>query len=268
MERSMLEKHIRETFEKTCGNGYKNMPYFDAPIFGIGSASDPLFDDYKDPSAIGPWFMKPDDWLPEAKTVIAIFFPLSKDIRDSNRGKRIVASVPWAHARIEGQKYISDFTHRLMALLNDEGFKCVYPQYDPRFEAVRAGKGITGYEGIDKNTFGSRWSERHAAYVCGLGTFSLSKGLITEKGIAGRFSTIITDAYIKPDERSYTGIYDYCINCGQCIKKCPSKAIDIIHGKDHNLCFGRMKISGVIRYPRYGCGLCQVDVPCETKIPF
>lgn len=32
----------------------------------------------------------------------------------------------------------------------------------------------------------SRWSERHAAYAAGLGTFSLSDGFISSRGIAHR----------------------------------------------------------------------------------
>lgn len=75
----------------------------------------------------------------------------------------------------------------------------------------------------------SLWSERHAAYVCGLGTFGLSKGLITKKGIAGRFTSLITDLPLLADERAYTDVYEYCT--------------------------------------RYGCGLCQVRVPCEAGIP-
>ena len=40
--------------------------------------------------------------------------------------------------------------------------------------------------------YASNWSERHVAYVCGLGTFGC-QGLITSKGLAGRFGSIITD---------------------------------------------------------------------------
>ena len=62
----------------------------------------------------------------------------------------------------------------------------------------------------------SLWSERHAAYVCGLRTFGLSKGLITKKGIAGRFTSLITDLPLLADERAYTDVYEYCTRCGAC----------------------------------------------------
>lgn len=77
----------------------------------------------------------------------------------------------------------------------------------------------------------SRWSERHAAYVCGLGTFGLSRGFITPKGMAGRITSIIIDEEFEPEERSYTGIYDFCIRCGACAVKCPAGAISKEYGK-------------------------------------
>lgn len=113
-----------------------------------------------------------------------------------------------------------------------------------------------------------RWSERHAAYVCGLGTFGLSKGLITEKGMAGRFSSLITDAPLEADTREYTGLYDNCIGCGACVRRCPVRAIDPQTGKNHSVCFMNIGRSKILRYPRYGCGLCQSAVPCENTKPF
>lgn len=38
----------------------------------------------------------------------------------------------------------------------------------------------------------SNWSERHAAYVAGLGTFSLNDALITVNGIAHRVGSILS----------------------------------------------------------------------------
>ena len=112
-----------------------------------------------------------------------------------------------------------------------------------------------------------RWSERHAAYVCGLGTFGLSKGLITRKGIAGRFGSVVTDIELEPDPREYSGVYDWCINCGACIARCPAKAISFEKGKEHSPCLDMLLQSGKRFAPRYGCGLCQTGVPCEHQRP-
>jgi epoxyqueuosine reductase len=41
-------------------------------------------------------------------------------------------------------------------------------------------------------SYASSWSERHAAYAAGLGTFGLCDGLITARGKAVRFGSIIS----------------------------------------------------------------------------
>ena len=66
-----------------------------------------------------------------------------------------------------------------------------------------------------------------------LGTFGLSRGLITKRGMAGRITSIIINAEFEPDERPYTGIYDFCIRCGACALKCPVKAISMEYGKNN-----------------------------------
>ena len=82
-----------------------------------------------------------------------------------------------------------------------------------------------GFWTEETSRFTSSWSERHVAFVCGLGTFGLSKGLITEKGICGRFGSVVTTAELPRTERPYTGIYEYCIQCRACARNCPVGAI-------------------------------------------
>lgn len=277
MTRDDVCVRVSELFNSVTGNilsekdkikkNYIGLAMFDAPLIGIGSAEDELFDEYKKTGVIGPWHMSPCEWLPGARTIISLFFPISEEIRESNRIEKSIGSQQWAYARIDGQAYIGKFMAEFKKELEAAGIKACVPAIDERFEAVKAGKGIKGFDEIDNKTFGSRWSERHAAYVCGLGTFGSSKGLITEKGIAGRFASIIVDAYLEPDVRQYEGIYDYCIKCGACARRCPVNAIDPETGKDHNKCHKNVIKSGVIRYPRYGCGLCQTAVPCEHERP-
>lgn len=277
MDKSTIEQQISNLFGTVSGNKliaenkirkkYLGTVMFDAPICGFGSADDKLFDEYKSPAVIGPWHMGPCEWLDGAKTVVSLFFPISEEVRKSNYEAKGVSSKQWAYARIDGQQYISRFMAELKSWFELNGVHACVPAIDPRFEAVKKGKGITGYEEINENTYGSRWSERHAAYVCGLGTFGLSKGLITEKGMAGRFASIIIDLPLSADERPYSGVYDYCTKCGACIKRCLANAIDLKNGKDHKKCHGNVIKSGIIHFPRYGCGLCQTKVPCEFKRP-
>lgn len=124
--------------------------------------------------------------------------------------------------------------------------------------------------------YASNWSERHVAYVCGLGTFGLSKGLITERGMAGRFGSIVTDAELAPTPRKYSDPFEYCTKCGACQFRCPAKAIDKSRGpalaKDQKLCDAWVTSTkrpphGPHERVRFGCGKCQVRVPCSRRIP-
>lgn len=74
------------------------------------------------------------------------------------------------------------------------------PASDPRFESVTKPDPKRGekWQGV---SYTSNWSERHVAFVCGLGTFGLSKGLITEKGIAGRLGSLIVSEKFEPRKR-------------------------------------------------------------------
>jgi epoxyqueuosine reductase QueG len=211
--------------------------------------------------------MSPHEWQTGARTVISLFFPMSDAVLESNRNATDHASDLWVYARIEGQAFINNYTYALCEWFKNQGYGACGPCIDPRFQSVSAGKGINDYPDINEKTFGSRWSERHAAYVCGLGTFGLSKGLITRRGIAGRFTSIIVTASLEADERPYTDVYEYCTRCGACTRRCPVQAIRIAAGKDHAICGQYLKRSEVIHSPRYGCGLCQTNVPCERRIP-
>ena len=122
----------------------------------------------------------------------------------------------------------------------------------------------------------STWSERHAAYAAGLGTFGLSKGLITKKGMAGRFGSVITSAEFDADIRPYSQPFEYCTMCGACMVKCPAGAIDKAKGcalgKDQLVCGpyvsgSKLPPHGPNQRVRYGCGKCQCGVPCESGIP-
>lgn len=277
MEKQQIREQCAALFEQVPGNvlrptdkvlpKYVGTALFDAPLVGFGAADDELFACFKNPEVIGPWHMSPEEWQPGAKTVISLFFPMSRAVIESNRAAKGKAAKLWTYARIEGQAFISAYTRSLCDWFREQGFDGCGPCVDPRFQKVTAGKGIEGYPEINRKTFGSRWSERHAAFVCGLGTFGLSKGLITERGMAGRFTSVIVTAALEPDTRPYTEVYEYCTHCGACARRCPAKAIDLETGKNHGKCGLYLKISKVIHHPRYGCGLCQTKVPCEHCVP-
>lgn len=240
---------------------------FDEPLIGFGSANDKLFEEYKNPSIIGSWHMTPREWLTDGNTVVSFFLPFTEKVKSDNRKCDDGPAAAWLHARIEGQSFIAEFMRRVKEWLDSQGAASCVPALDSRFHTIMGGDGNADDPGCDKNTYSSNWSERHAAYVCGLGTFGLSKGIITRKGMAGRFASVIIDTVMSCDTRPYNGVYEYCTQCGACIKRCPVHAISFENGKDHTICGPWVSQTKQLYAPRYGCGLCQTRVPCESGIP-
>lgn len=252
--------------------GLAGLKIYESPLVGFASAEDNLFyKEFKMNGVIHPEYMPPEEWLPGAKTVISFFLPFTKAVKESNRNKTDTpyasglpqrCSTQWLHARIEGQLFLNKTTDYIQSLLEKEGFETVCPTTSGRL------RHITPYI--------TTWSERHAAYAAGLGTFGLSKGLITVKGMAGRFGSVITNAEYHPTVRAYSDPFEYCTMCGACMARCPASAIDKARGcalgKDQLICGSYVKGSflpahGPNQRVRYGCGKCQSGVPCESGIP-
>jgi epoxyqueuosine reductase len=227
-----------------------SLQLFDAPLIAAADAFDPLFTKLKEKEVVGPQHRMPQEWLEGAKSVISYFLPLTKRVREANR-KLGVAAREWMYGRYEGEQFNNSLSNYLVEFLEGSGMRALVPVMDSRFSVV------------DRR---SNWSERHVAFVAGLGTFSLNRSLITAHGSAGRIGSIIVDVAIDPTERQYTAIDEHCTKCGACILRCPPLAINE-QGKDNAVCsdyLGRV----LARYrPRYGCGKCQTAVPCEARIP-
>jgi epoxyqueuosine reductase QueG len=129
----------------------------------------------------------------------------------------------------------------------------------------------------DKFVFASKWSERHAAFVSGLGTFGLSDGLITPRGKAMRVGSVVAEMEIPATPRPYKGHQDYCLwfsqgSCKKCVERCPVEALSE-KGHDKILCSRHVHetckayIVEHFGFEGYACGLCQTGIPCESKIP-
>jgi len=234
------------------------MKIFDSPIFAFGSADDDLYIRFKSSSIIGSHFISPTEWMPGTKTVISFFLPYTEIIKTANSRDSKWPAIEWLHGRHEGQILINLLLEYLVENLLESGYKSLSPSFDQRYKLGKAD---------DNKVLTSNWSERHVAYACGLGTFGLSKGLITTRGICGRFGSILTELDLPKDHRDYNDVYEYCTMCGLCIDRCPVHAISIENGKISFLCNDFMdKVRGECK-PRYGCGKCQTNVPCESRIP-
>lgn len=243
---------------------YDELRFFDTPLIGFARANDPLFNEMKKAEIGGGFFLTPDQWLKSAVSVVSYFLPFTEEVCRSNRAKDD-PSVNWLFARFEGERLNNRLREFIKKELEASGKRAVAPLLEKDFS-------------IDHALLCSNWSERHVAYVAGLGTFGLNRGLITAKGIAGRFGSVITEEEFTPLPRAYSSPFQYCLwlregLCGSCIKRCPSEAISE-GGMNKNICRQYLHQEDSLRYlrikhcyPYSGCGKCQVHVPCESRIP-
>ena len=236
---------------------------FDAPLLAVADANDPMFRALQSDDVLHRDYPLPEFWLPGAKRVISVFFPFPVSINKTNLRDPEKPSPEWLHARFEGHDFVIKTEKMLCELLKSMGYQAVCPTLDERFMRF--------------NPFLPNWSERHTAFIAGLGTFGMSRGLITERGTAGRLGSVITDCpTLEVTPRPYTDIYEYCTRCGMCAKKCPPHAIDpekaMNDAKDSTICKPYMlstktEPQGKCGRQRYACGKCQTGVPCEHRNP-
>ena len=249
-------------------------PAWAEPIVGFSSGADPLYEFYK--RDIGPFYVSPlefighaypgEEFSAEELTVISWILPQTEVTKRDHRKETHFPSERWARSRIMGENVNVKLRSHVVDRLREQGVKAVAPMLSPLWRR----------ETSPKYGYASTWSERHAAYAAGLGTFGLSDGLITPVGKAMRTGSVVANLYIEPSSRPYSDHHAYCLfysegTCGKCMERCPIGAITT-EGHDKNLCsrYVNMTHSYVPRYygfDGYGCGLCQTSIPCESGIP-
>jgi epoxyqueuosine reductase QueG len=192
---------------------------------------------------------------------------MTEATKADNRKENFYPSERWARARIFGEEVNEKLRKHVVRSMESEGYQVVAPSLTPQF-SLRISP---------KYGFASTWSERHAAYASGLGTFGLCDGLITPKGKAMRTGSVLARIQVPPTPRPYTDHHEYCLFftkgiCGICIKRCPVGAITEA-GKDKPTCYKHLfpvtkdYVKSEYGFDGYGCGLCQTKIPCESKIP-
>ena len=273
---TFLRRAINEFVRKSPANRRKvgRGKYLDAPLVGFASGEDPLFKQYK--KIIGRFHFTPQEMFnltfgknhpPQELSVISWVLPISEGVRQSNRKEEKYPSLLWSHTRWFGEKFNVKLRNHVVSLLKRKGYRAVAPMNSPLFKRLKSSR-----VGLASN-----WSERHAAYACGLGTFALCDGLITPKGKAMRLGSVITDLRLKPSRRVYPHRQANCLyyfnkSCKACAARCPAGAITSKgHDKEKCSAYTRTVIAPV-KKAEYGvgitgCGLCQTKVPCEFQIP-
>ncbi len=248
-----------EAMNKDIKDEYIGLRFFDAPIAAMCRADDPGFEVIKKPEVVGEHFMLPTEWLPEAKTVISIYLPNTLEVIESNNLDKVQPSWEWLFGRVDGQNHMLATGELVKKALIDEGYKAVVPVTDPRY-LMR----VAPMQDVPIPVWSSNWSERHVAYVAGLGTFGRHTNFISKLGCCGRIISVVTDWEAEPTPKDYNGLFDYCADCGACYAACPAQALSG-EGKNKKACSMFLRENCAQYAPRYGCGKCQTSMPCATK---
>lgn len=211
----------------------------------------------------------PEEVIPEASIVIVYFVPFAEWITISNK-ERGLASSEWAQSYEETNAMFSRLNEHITDFIHKLGYKAAVAPESKVFY---------------RDEVISRWSFRHFAYAAGIGTFGLNNMLITDKGCAGRLSTVVTDLDIKGGEpkKEEACLYKRNGSCGLCVMKCPAEALTA-EGFDRNRCFEQCLKNASV-YNDFGssytsgpednirgsgsevCGKCIAGLPCTYKTP-
>jgi len=272
-----VERIIRDFINRSPENTLKNTANDKAwanPLVGFSRGDDPIYQAYKE--HVGPFHWTPPEvfnlTFPQLRveadqlTVISWILPQTEKTKSDLRKETVYPSESWARARVFGEEVNVKLRQHIVATLQASGIEAAAPMLSPSWERKTS----------ERYGFASTWSERHAAYASGLGTFGLCDGLITPRGKAMRCGSVVARMQIPPTARPYQDHHAYCLFfsqgiCGRCIQRCPADAISK-SGHDKIKCGGyvdvtRNYVTTHFGFEGYGCGFCQTGVPCESKIP-
>jgi len=273
--RGLIEAFLDQSSENSMEPG-SNERVWDSPLVGFSRGDDPLYDEFKE--HVGSLHWTPQEAFalafpgapvePGELAVISWVLPQTEATKRDNRGAAFYPSERWALARVRGEEINDGLRLHLAGEMMRAGVPAFAPVLLPEWSMGPS----------ERHVMGSSWSERHAAYVSGLGTFGLSEGLITERGIAHRVGSVIARIETEITPRPYSGHHEYCLffsegSCRACIERCPAQAITE-EGHDKLKCY-KHTVDVCSTYVQsqyglgggYGCGLCQTGVPCESGIP-
>jgi len=270
----LIKSYVDESTENTLGGRFAERAW-GSPLVGFSRGDDALYSFFQED--IGDFYWKPQEIFsktfpdilvkPQDIAVISWILPQTK-LTKEEQGKSLTLPTERATlARVNGEKFNKMLASHVVDLLAQEGYRSFSPMLSPMWEGKKS----------EKYSYASVWSERHTAYVCGLGTFSLSDGLITPVGKAMRCGSVLAMIDIEPTKRNYTTHIEYCLfykngGCLQCAERCPAKAIsrdghDKQKCRDYQSIITSKHIQQEYNLDSRYCGLCQFGVPCESGIP-
>lgn len=245
--REMLADTIRRFLDRYCRENEIESVWGD-PIVGFGDARSPMFDELK--TIVHPDHYTPEEVLPGARTVVSYYIPFSKDV---------------AHSAISGGSVSPEFAYACVLTNNIIGELADAVETDIRaldYEA-KMPENICRLDG----DIVSRWSQRHVARICGMGTYGLNNMLITDSGCCGRFYSVVTTMEIEPDPipQEERCLYRKDGSCGVCMQRCRVNAI-APGGFDRWSC-DKDGDSSRQAFGVFACAKCIVGLPCSFRDP-
>ncbi|MDH3327668.1 MAG: epoxyqueuosine reductase [Desulfobulbaceae bacterium] len=269
-----IENFTVENRDNTLGLPFHEKA-FDRPLVGFSNGADPVYKNFKD--HIGSFYCTPCELFektfpgsganPKDLVVISWIIPSTLRTRTEQAEQKRYPSERWARTRSFGEDFNNALRRMVVEELRERSIPALAPILSPFWSRYDQGP----YAPC------SNWSERHAAYAGGLGTFGLCDGLITLVGKAVRVGSVIALLDIPPSPRPYSDHHAYCLHythdtCRECISRCPVNAIsEKGHDKKRCMQYTEETMNKYIhdRYnlDTYACGLCQAGVPCTEGIP-
>ena len=270
----IIKNFTRHSQENSLGNEAGEKAWSE-PIVGFSKGDDLLYDTLK--NDIGLFYWTPVEIFTKAfsdanistdqLSVISWILPQTERTKGDHRKQTVYPSERWVRARLFGEDFNNRLRRHVVETLRAAGYAAVAPMLSPFWK-----RRISEAYG-----FASNWSERHTAYVCGLGTFGLSDGLITPLGKAIRCGSVVARISVEPTKRPYRDHQTYCLfhsygTCKKCIDRCPVGAITE-NGHDKLKCKNYLRqvmapyVENQFGLKGHCCGLCQTAVPCESWIP-
>lgn len=252
---------------------------YDEPLVGVADGYDPLFRQYK--QVIGDFYLTPEEIMVNEAvlrnmkfekgklSIVCWALPFKDHIKKANAARETIPSIKWSHSYERGEKF-NNLVRQTVAdyYINQNILSCA-PAMSNLWQRIEHLPG--GHT--------SNWSERHALYAAGLGTFSINDGFITDKGMAMRCGSVIVNTILPISKRKYTDYRQNCLFvtkglCGKCMERCPANAITV-NGHNKVQCRAyRDKFLGEYLHDKVGldidpnnCGFCQTGTPCESINP-
>jgi len=270
----MIRTWVNTSPENTLENA-ANEKAWDDPLVGFSRGDDAYWESFKE--HVGPFHWTPEEAFEKAfpgscmpahqLTVVSWVLPQMQKTKLDTSKEKIYPPESWARARYYGEMVNETLRRHVVSELAKEGIRSVAPVLHPEWLRMPS----------DKFVFSSKWSERHAAFVSGLGTFGLCDGLITPRGKAVRFGSVVAEIEVPPTPRPYKNHREYCLwfsrgTCKKCVQRCPVGALsekghDKISCQKHTRETCQRYINEHYGFDFHACGLCQAGVPCESRIP-